>query len=91
MKTMTLRYPGDPPYLIELINREEFFKIFPPEQRKIIISDWSEEGDVEEYPMGTTICCDFCNEDPGDFIALVRRSRAYCEKCYKGELEKYCS
>jgi len=94
MKTMTLRYPGDPPQKVEVINRQEFFDIFPPDDRQIVVSHFDPDTGKTEtdltISLGVEIFCDFCNEDPNDLIYLVRRSRAYCQSCYEQLLARYC-
>lgn len=92
MKTFTMKYPGDPAVKIEVLNREEFFQLFPPKGRRVTITGFSSEGKFgqESYELGTKINCDFCNEDPHDEIYLVGRARAYCRQCFDTSLKRYC-
>ena len=92
MKTMVMRYPGDPAVKVELINRDEFFVIFPPENRKFTITALGAGQILEQecVTLGREIHCDFCNEDPLDWIALVGRRSAYCKSCFNKNLKRYC-
>ena len=89
MKTLIMRYPGDPPVKVEVMNRAEFFERFPPSERCMWIGT-PEEPRKEVVPFGETICCDFCNNDPGNLLYLIGETRAYCSTCFKKLHERYC-
>lgn len=85
MQKFTMRYPGDPPCLVEKVSRAEFFSLFPPDDRNVVMTSFGQDGtkttEIVEH-LGTKIVCDLCAEDPGDVIWLIRRSKAYCDSCF---------
>ena len=71
-------------------NEEQFFKIFPPEDRKTIIMGG--DGSVETIKHDRFVCCDSCNtriyEDPNEVAYLIlevegyRSTRLECKDCF---------
>lgn len=89
MITLTMRYPGDPPMMVERMSREEFFERFPPDIRVITIGPLGGPP-TEVTPMGDLILCDSCNENAGEEINLIGNSRVKCAECFK-QIARYCS
>lgn len=90
MKTMRMKYPGDPPCTVEEMTLGEFFERFPPETRKIEVGPPGGPPDVS-IPLGREVMCDFCNEHvEGGPLYLVRNSQAYCPECFKANLARHC-
>lgn len=72
---------------IEIIDRAEFFRRYPPACRAIRISG----GGVETIiPCGDEIVCDFCNDLLKDEIYLYSDSHALCPKCGKKTAAEMC-
>lgn len=84
MQTFTMRYPGDPPCLVEKVTRAEFFQLFAADDRNVVITDFHPDGTTTQTVdhIGTKILCDLCAEDPDDVIWLIKRQRAYCDSCF---------
>lgn len=74
---------------IEIINRAEFFRRYPPNQRGIHIS--TEHGVVADIPVGEEIICDFCNKEIAEEIYLYNHSHALCPKCGKKVAAEICN
>lgn len=91
MPRYTMQYPGDPPCVVEKMNRKEFLEKFPRTPTRI--ESWNPDlamWDVEEFEvLPDAVYCDLCNEDPVDEIYVVR-SNAYCANCANKSLIPYC-
>lgn len=88
MKSMILRYPGDPPANAIEMTRSEFLSVYPREPIRV----YSEVG-VKETPMKPDeIYCDTCNQDPGDYLlVLYDGQKAVCRKCADAAYLPHCS
>jgi hydrogenase maturation factor HypF (carbamoyltransferase family) len=91
MKTLTMRYPGDPPVKIEKMTREEFLEQHP--RRSMILVS---RGKVQHIPVDSDcVICDLCNGDPGDVIFVCegdrrRKPLAGCAACAAEHWLPYC-
>lgn len=74
---------------LEIMDRTEFFRRYPPEQRGIHIS--TERGVVADIPIGDEIICDFCNCEIANEIHLYNESHALCPKCGKKVAAEICN
>jgi hypothetical protein len=90
VKEFVLRYPGNPPAKVLRVNREEFFKIYPPETRVVMVGHARHPQDATVIPMGTELACHHCNANLEDEIYLVYDS-AYCPKCACENLLRWCT
>lgn len=93
MRKFVMRYPGDPPCEVVLMDRAEFLSAYPREP--IIIGPLDLDTSLvipdKVIPMRPDqIECDLCAEDPGDEIYVVRGTKAYCKTCFDRGCRRHC-
>ncbi len=92
MKTMTMRFPGDPPATVTEMTRAEFVARHPrsPIQMRDLETGWL----LEEIPLGADeVICDLCSGDPGDTVVEMRSGRVmrgYCLACATESWYPHC-
>lgn len=78
MQAFSWLYPGDPPDVCFVMNREEFLEAFPRQPIRI-----HQGGVTKEISMQPNdVWCDLCGQDPGNSIYVIHKGRkAYCSDC----------